>query len=33
MDIKEYGELLVYGDPDGIAKKLDGHQGDNIYKV
>lgn len=31
--IKGYGEALVYGDPYGIARKLDGHQGDNIYNL
>lgn len=29
--IKGIGKALVYGDPYGIARKLDGHQGDNIY--
>lgn len=29
--IKGIGEALVYGDPYGIARKLDGHQGNNIY--
>lgn len=29
----ELGELKVYGNPYQISKELDGHQGDNLYKV